>query len=77
MPYGLAVAGRQLVVADTANSRLLRFDLDALATGMAADALAGQKSFAGQGENRWQAIGRILVLAVQDRGEQRPGRSGG
>lgn len=55
MPYGLAVQGGRLLVADTANSRLLRFD-DPTAT--QAQALAGQASFADKGDNRWQLPAR-------------------
>jgi len=58
MPYGVAAVPRRLVVTDTANSRLLGFDLTALETGAAADRLAGQRSFRHKGENRWQRFGR-------------------
>jgi hypothetical protein len=51
MPYGLTVLGKHLVVADTANSRLIGFD--AAAPGAAATRLAGQQDFAAKGENRW------------------------
>jgi hypothetical protein len=53
MPYGLAVQHGRLVVADTANSRLLGFDRDALVTGAGATRLAGQADFAAKGDNRW------------------------
>jgi len=46
MPYGVAALGDCLVVADTANSRLIGF-VDG------ARRLAAQKSFAEKGENRW------------------------
>ncbi|MEZ5934063.1 MAG: NHL repeat-containing protein [Alphaproteobacteria bacterium] len=58
MPYGLAAAGSRftkgsrLIVADTANSRLLGYDdlsADAVAT-----RLAGQPDFASKGDNRWR-----------------------
>lgn len=54
MPYGLAWHDGRLIVADTANSRLLGFDPTAIATG-AATALAGQENFGDKGENRWQS----------------------
>lgn len=57
MPYGLTTAGGgRLIVADTANSRLLGFD--DLSTGAAAAALAGQGDFGSKGDNRWQAAAR-------------------
>jgi sugar lactone lactonase YvrE len=55
MPYGLAVHHDRLFVADTANSRLLRFEGPGLAQ---AQALAGQPGFADKGDNRWQAVAR-------------------
>lgn len=53
MPYGAAVLGRRLVVADTANCRLVGYDLDRLGMGAAACWLAGQGTFEDKGENRW------------------------
>jgi hypothetical protein len=53
MPYGLDVQGERLVVADTANSRLLGFDTDALAMAATARRLAGQHDFTAKGDNRW------------------------
>ena len=53
MPYGLAVQDHRLVVADTANSRLVGFDKDSLAIGGAAARLAGQRDFTEKGDNRW------------------------
>ena len=55
MPYGLAAQGARLVVADTANSRLLGFNADDLAMGAAATRLAGQRDFTVKGDNRWGA----------------------
>jgi NHL repeat len=55
MPYGLGVADGRLIVADTANSRLLGFDLDGLAMGAGASRLAGQRAFEDKGDNRWGA----------------------
>ncbi|MGQ0671578.1 MAG: NHL repeat-containing protein [Hyphomicrobium sp.] len=53
MPYGLAVHGGRLLVADTASSRLVGFDMSALSMGAAASHLAGQRTFADKGDNRW------------------------
>lgn len=53
MPYGLAVQDERLVVADTANSRLLGFDIDSLSMGVEASRLAGQRAFIKKGDNRW------------------------
>lgn len=55
MPYGIAVLGAHLVVADTANSRLLGFALAGLAMDEAASRLAGQPDFTAKGDNRWGA----------------------
>jgi hypothetical protein len=49
MPYGLTFHRDRLIVADTANSRLLGF---AHAAGEAAW-LAGQRGFTDRGDNRW------------------------
>jgi hypothetical protein len=51
MPYGCALAGETLVVADTANSRLLGWNLDAPRD--AAFGLLGQPDFRAKGDNRW------------------------
>jgi hypothetical protein len=53
MPYGLAWAGDWLVVADTANSRLVGWHASDLATGASARVLAGQPHFHEKGDNRW------------------------
>lgn len=58
MPYGLCVAGQQLVVADTANSRLLGFDLAEIGGDAEAARLAGQRDFESKGDNRWSAATR-------------------
>ena len=58
MPYGLAVLGRHLVAADTANCRAVGYDLDALAMNAPASGLAGQRTFEDKGENRWGQAGR-------------------
>lgn len=54
MPYALAAFGDWLLVADTANSRLLGWHIDDLETNAAARALAGQPDFHAKGDNRWQ-----------------------
>ncbi|WP_119458728.1 NHL repeat-containing protein [Rhodospirillaceae bacterium SYSU D60014] len=58
MPYGLTVQSGYLVVADTANSRLLGFDTARLAMGAAATRLAGQSGFDDKGDNRWNVPSR-------------------
>lgn len=55
MPYGIAVHRDRLLVADTANSRVLRYDAPDAA---AADAVSGQFSFNDKGDNRWQPATR-------------------
>lgn len=54
MPYGLSAAGPWLIAADTANSRLVGWRLDALAMDAPATSLAGQPHFGAKGDNRWQ-----------------------
>lgn len=61
MPYGLAAAGDWLVVADTANSRLLGWHIDDLRHGAPARALAAQPDFGAKGDNRWQLPARDSV----------------
>lgn len=58
MPYGVTVAGDWLIVADTANSRLLAWHADDRAHGAAARALCGQADFMAKGDNRWQLPAR-------------------
>jgi hypothetical protein len=58
MPYGIAPLAGCLVAADTANSRLLGYDLATIETGMTANRLAGQHSFHDKGENRWGRLSR-------------------
>ncbi|QBB72114.1 hypothetical protein ELE36_18040 [Pseudolysobacter antarcticus] len=50
MPYGLAVHRDRLFIADTANSRVVRFDAP---DQEAATALGGQIGFTDKGDNRW------------------------
>ena len=72
MPYGAAVAGELLVVADTANSRLLAWRIAALNRhGVDACALAAQTDWNSKGDNRWQHAARDSVcwpycVALQD-----------
>jgi hypothetical protein len=58
MPYAVCALAKHLIVADTANSRLLAFALDELATGAPARGLAGQRGFSERGDNRWGEVAR-------------------
>jgi hypothetical protein len=58
MPYGLAVLGDRVVVADTANSRLVAYRLDGVAMTAPASQIAGQRTFHDKGDNRWLAAWR-------------------
>jgi hypothetical protein len=58
MPYGVAALAGRLVVADTANSRLLGFDLATVETGDPADRVTAQHNFREKGENRWERPSR-------------------
>lgn len=58
MPYGLAVHRGRLLVADTANSRILRFGAP---EDTEADALVGQVGFMDKGDNRWQPVARDSI----------------
>jgi hypothetical protein len=58
MPNGLFVQERRLIVADTANSRLLGFEMNSLSMGAAATRLAGQNDFADKADNRWRPAAR-------------------
>lgn len=51
MPYGLTAQNKDLVAADTANSRLVGFDARNLAIGVAAPRLAGP-CVTSRGDNR-------------------------
>jgi hypothetical protein len=53
MPYGLCILSDQLVIADTANSRLLGFDLASVGMVPSAQRLTGQPTFIARGDNRW------------------------
>jgi hypothetical protein len=62
MPYGATVAEELLVVADTANSRLLAWRIGELVRdGVDARALAAQPDWNGKGDNRWQPVSRASV----------------
>ena len=62
MPYGATLAGPLLVVADTANSRLLAWRTPALQQhGAPAEALAAQPDWNSKGDNRWRAAARDSV----------------
>ena len=58
MPYGVDAAGGWLLVADTANSRLLAWRAEDCRTGAEASALTGQPDFHAKGDNRWQLPAR-------------------
>ena len=62
MPYGATLAGELLVVADTANSRLLAWRIDDLKRdGVNARALAAQRDWNSKGDNRWLQAARDSV----------------
>ena len=61
MPYGMAAVGDWLIVADTANSRLLGWHIDDCRSGAPARALAAQPDFRAKGDNRWQLPERDSV----------------
>ena len=77
MPYGATVAGGLLVVADTANSRLLAWRIDELTLhGVNAHALAAQADWNSKGDNRWLPASRDSVcwpysVAVPESGPHR------
>ena len=58
MPYGVTVHRNSIVVADTANSRLLGFHPTRVAMGAAATHLAAQSRFDAKGDNRWRSATR-------------------
>jgi hypothetical protein len=59
MPYALAVADQLLLVADTANSRLMGWSNSEM--GAAAERLTGQPDFASKGDNGWDLAGRATL----------------
>jgi hypothetical protein len=83
-PYAVAATGDQLIVADTANNRLLAWTgPDAPAGSSAAAEVLGQNNFDSGGENRWTAVAADTLcwpyglstsgtlLAVADSGNNR------
>jgi hypothetical protein len=83
MPYGLTIHEGRLIVTDTANSRLLGFELDDVALDCPALWLAGQPAFTDKGDNRWRFAARDSLcwpygaaacgrtLAIADSGNNR------
>lgn len=83
MPYGAASVGDWLIVADTANSRLLGWHKWDLATEAWAHALAAQPNFEMKGDNQWAFPSRDTLcwpyglsiceglLAIADSGNNR------
>jgi hypothetical protein len=83
MPYGCALAGDTLVVADTANSRLIGWRAAGLRDRAAAYALVAQPDFYAKGDNRWGLAARDSLcwpygiaacgatLAIADSGNSR------
>ena len=70
MPYGLAVLDGGLICADTANSRLVGYELDNIDMDRSAVRLSGQHGFQKKGDNRWRFATRDslcwpFALAVQ------------
>lgn len=56
-PYSIATADRTVFVSDTANNRVLMFDVDRLFDrAPAAHAVLAQPDFASSGENQWAAV---------------------
>lgn len=55
MPYGICAQGDWLLVADTANSRLLGWHAEDCRSGARARALSAQPDFGAKGDNRWAA----------------------
>ena len=55
-PYGLVADSGRVLVADTANNRVLGFPGPLAAKGAEADLVLGQPNFDKAGENRWSAI---------------------
>jgi hypothetical protein len=61
MPYGLAVVGDRLAVADTGCSRLIGYARYARSTNALARWLSGQHRFCDKGDNRWEIAARDSV----------------
>jgi hypothetical protein len=58
MPYGVVATDSLLLVADTANSRLLAWELTSLGDGVPASRLSGQAHFCAKGDNAWAPASR-------------------
>jgi hypothetical protein len=58
MPYGITAFDDLLMVADTANSRLLGWKTHALGNAAPASVLAAQPNFCAKGDNRWDSAQR-------------------
>lgn len=61
MPYALVANDQWLLAADTANSRVIAWHVDDLATGCAARALFAQNNFHDKGDNRWLSAGEDTI----------------
>jgi hypothetical protein len=61
MPYGVAVLGERLAVADTACSRLVGFAPYSRKTNALARWVSGQPRFCDKGDNRWLPVARDSV----------------
>lgn len=61
MPYALVANDQWLLAADTANSRVIAWHADDLATGCAARALFAQNNFHDKGDNRWLPAGEDTI----------------
>ncbi|MDW8144732.1 MAG: NHL repeat-containing protein [Roseiflexaceae bacterium] len=83
-PYAVVCESGRLIIADTANNRVLVWHtLPREGAFLPADAVIGQPDFAGNGENRWQAVERDTLcwpygisccnnrLAIADSGNNR------
>lgn len=83
-PYGIAVHGDRLAVADTSNNRILIWDsLPRTGVGPGADLVLAQPDFDANGENRWDVVAEDSLcwpygicwsgdlLAVADSGNNR------
>jgi hypothetical protein len=83
MPYGVCAQNDRLIVADTANSRLIGFDLSRLPMDASATRLAGQPDCTPKRDNRWApairdrlrrpyaVAARRSTVAIADSGDKR------
>jgi hypothetical protein len=58
MPYAVTTMADWLVVADTANSRMVAWPESDVRDGASAHRLAGQDDWRAKGENRWRCASR-------------------